>query len=213
MLSAFKNDVATIPRYMINRYILVAGILSLTFGFIFLWSDLYKMVMRNIIGAEEILIVLANVPLKIFTFHTCAVTIRCILSGIMIVDKETKLLYLPGPVRLCTILTVGFTLLYIFGVSGATLGVAALFSGFCGEAITVLIQFILNAKRKSKVNNNNGNTSITCFEILQNVFFPANLHSYIQTASIGEEEEEEEEEIVLEEDVGIVEMNTKVFVI
>ena len=35
MLSAFKNDVATIPRYMINRYILGAGILSLTFGFIF----------------------------------------------------------------------------------------------------------------------------------------------------------------------------------
>ena len=67
----------------------------------------------------------------------------------------------------------------------------------------------MNAKRKSKVNNNNGNASITCFEILQNVFFPANLHSYIQTASFGEEEEVEEEEIVLEEDVGIVEMNTK----
>ena len=67
----------------------------------------------------------------------------------------------------------------------------------------------MNAKRKSKVNNNNG-TSITCFEILQNVFFPANLHSYIQTASFGEEEEEEEEEeIVLEEEIEIVEMNTK----
>ena len=179
MLSAFKSDFATVPRYMINRYILGAGILSLTIGFVFLWSDLSKAVMRNIIGADESLIALADVPLKIFTFHTCAVTVRCILSGIMIVDKETKLLYLPGPVRLCTIVTVGFVLLYVFGVSGATLGVAALFSGFCGEAVTVLVQYILNAKRKSKRDKKE---NPTCFRILRDVFFPSSLHSYSQTS-------------------------------
>ena len=184
MLSAFKSDFATVPRYMINRYILGAGILSLTIGFVFLWSDLSKAVMRNIIGADESLIALADVPLKIFTFHTCAVTVRCILSGIMIVDKETKLLYLPGPVRLCSIVTVGFVLLYVFGFSGATLGVAALFSGFCGEAITVLVQYVLNAKRKSKRDKKE---NPTCFRILRDVFFPASLHSYSQT-SFGEED-------------------------
>ena len=167
MLSAFKNDFATVPRYMINRYILGAGIFSLTFGFVFLWSDLYKLVMRNIIGAEDMLIELASTPLKIFTFHTCAVTVRCILSGILIVDKETRLLYLPGPIRLCTIFFVGFILLYVFGVGGATLGLAALFSGFCAEATTVFVQFVLNVKRKM---HSNYRKKISCCEIVQNIF-------------------------------------------
>ena len=206
MLSAFKNDFNAVPRYMINRYILGAGILSLTIGFVFLWGDLSKAVMRNIIGADESLIVLADVPLKIFTFHTCAVTVRCILSGIMIVDKETKLLYLPGPVRLCTIVTVGFTLLYLFGVSGATLGVAALFSGFCGEAITVLVQYVLNAKRKSKRDKKE---NPTCFRILRDIFFPVSLHSYSQTSSgediaVGDDDAVEEKKVVVLKEVEIL---------
>jgi hypothetical protein len=196
MLSAFKHDFATVPRYMINRYILGAGFFSLTFGFIFLWSDLYKLVMRNIIGAEEMLIELSSTPLKIFTFHTCAVTVRCILSGILIVDKETRLLYLPGPIRLCTILFVGFVLVNVFGVGGATLGLAALFSGFCAEAITVFVQFVLNVKRKMYSNHKK---KISSCEIIQNVFLPLNTHAYRRT-SFGDDggNVEEEESLSME---------------
>ena len=51
--------------------------------------------------------------------------------------------------------------------------------GFCGEAITVLVQYVLNAKRKSKRDKKE---NPTCFRILRDVFFPSSLHSYSQTS-------------------------------
>ena len=127
----------------VKRFIPTAVLVSFGTGFIFLWSPSNgygALAIMTGFGADSDLVERCIVPLRIFSFFCFAVGLRNYFTALAILYKKTGPLAWSGPVRVTILVTMGWGVLNAgFNLTGGTLGIAALFSGFIAEATTVVI--------------------------------------------------------------------------
>ena len=130
----------------IKRFIRASIIISFILGFIFLWSDAKNGIgalrLLTSLGADEHLVERCILPLRIFSFFCFAVGLRNYFTSLAVLHKSTTSLAYSGPARVAVLVLMGWFVLGENGIGhlkGGTLGIAALFSGFITEALTVAI--------------------------------------------------------------------------
>lgn len=134
LASAFREEADSLHH--IRRFIAGCALLSaLIMGLLF-WTGLRDLILLRLIGLEPLLAAMSRTPLHLFTAFSVVVAIRAYYHGLGLVERRTAALAPSAPLRLAAIWST-LVVLPFFAVSGATLGVAALFSGFLAEAITV----------------------------------------------------------------------------
>lgn len=134
LASAFGDEPGS--RARIRGFTVVCGALSLAMMVVLFWTPLRDVILEQWIGVPHDLAERARLPLHLFTFFSFAVTARAYYHGIGLAERRTQALAPSAPARLAAILAT-LTLLPWAGVTGAPLGVAALLSGFSGEALVV----------------------------------------------------------------------------
>lgn len=134
LAAAFGDEAGS--RGRIRRFTVACGLVSLAMMVLLFWTPLRDVILEQWIGVPHELAMGARLPLFLFTFFSFAVTARAYYHGIGLAERRTQALAPSAPARLVAILLT-LTLLPRLGVSGATLGVAALLSGFSGEALVV----------------------------------------------------------------------------
>ena len=100
------------------------------------WTPLRGYLLEDLIGIGPELARRCATPLFLFSFFPLVVMIRAFLNGVALVEHRTRALAPSGLARIGIILAM-LTVLPIAGVYGATLGVAALLSGFALEVVVV----------------------------------------------------------------------------
>jgi hypothetical protein len=123
-------------RHYIRRFAIGCGFASLAMMFLFFWTPLRDIILRDWIGVPAELIPLAFVPLHLFAGFSIVVTVRAYYHGIGIVERRTGALAPSAPARIAAIV-ITLIILPWFNASGATMGVAALLAGFAIEALVV----------------------------------------------------------------------------
>ena len=92
--------------------------------------------LEDLIGVTSQIAMLCVTPLCIFTFFPLPVSVRTYYHGRGLVLRRTEAMAPSGPARVAAawlaLIVLGMT-----PVAGATRGIAALFCGFCAEALTV----------------------------------------------------------------------------
>lgn len=131
---AFKNVDNSLVH--IGRFAAGCGLVSFSVMVILFWTPARDYILEILIGLEAHLTALAGIPLMIFTFFPLAVTIRAYFHGIGLIEHRTKAMAPSAPSRIAAILAA-LIILPLFGIHGATRGVAALYSGFVFETIVV----------------------------------------------------------------------------
>jgi hypothetical protein len=131
---AFRDEVNN--RYYIQRFAVGCAFVSLAMMITLFWTPLRGVILRDWIGVPEELIPLAYIPLHLFAGFSIAVTVRAYYHGIGIVERRTGALAPSAPARLAAII-ITLLVLPLFGVAGATMGIAALLAGFTMEALVV----------------------------------------------------------------------------
>jgi hypothetical protein len=122
--------------WYIRRFVLACAVVSLIVMYILFWTPLRVYILETMIGLDAELTGLARMPLLIFTFFALPVAMRAYFHGVALLERRTQALAPSAPARIVAILLALFVL-PSFGVQGAPLGVAALLSGFTGEALVV----------------------------------------------------------------------------
>ena len=140
--AAFMDVKGSLPY--VRKFIPMAFVTSLIGGFIFLWSPATNGIgaLRILLsfGADVDLVQRCIVPLRIFSFFCFAVGTRNYFTALAVLNKNTKPLAYSGPIRITVIVVMGWGVFSAgFGLSGGTLGIATLFSGFVAEALAVLV--------------------------------------------------------------------------
>ena len=123
-------------RAYIRRFAVGCGVVSLAFMAIFFWTPLRDVMLLDWIGVPPHLAALAPMPLRLFAIFSLTVTARAYYHGIALVERRTHTLAPSAPARLLAIILTSL-LLPLIGITGATLGVAALAAGFATEALVV----------------------------------------------------------------------------
>lgn len=134
--SAFQDKVDSL--WHIRRFIVGCAVVSLGVMFLLFWTPLRSYILETMIGLDHDLADRARVPLAIFTFFALPVIVRAYCHGIGLLEHRTQALAPSAPARIIAILTA-LVVLPIFGFHGATLGIAALCSGFLVEALIVWV--------------------------------------------------------------------------
>lgn len=134
LASAFRDEPGS--HAPIRVFTIACGAVSLAMMIVLFWTPLRDVILEQWIGVPPDLAVRARVPLYLFTLFSFAVTSRAYYHGIGLAERRTQALAPSAPTRLLAILTT-LTVLPWLGIYGATLGVAALLSGFSGEALMV----------------------------------------------------------------------------
>ncbi len=134
LASAFGDEPGS--RQRIRRFVLACGALSLAMMVLLFWTPLRDLILEVWIGVPHDLAARARVPLYLFTFFSFSVTARAYYHGIGLAERRTRAFAPSAPARLAAILTTLVVLPWL-GITGATQGVAALLSGFSGEALVV----------------------------------------------------------------------------
>jgi hypothetical protein len=120
----------------VRRFALACGLLSVALSATLFWTPLRDFILGTLMGVEADLAQAAHWPLALYTFFAFVVMIRAYLHGICLLEHRTRALAPSAPARVIAILLLLVTLPAV-GVTGATLGVAALLGGFVGETIAV----------------------------------------------------------------------------
>ena len=122
---------------VVRRFTMACGGLGLLIAFTLFWvSPIRTVILEDLIGVSHDIALLCVVPLHIFTFFPLAVSLRTYYHGRGLVLRKTEALAPSGPARLAAV-WMAITILEMTSIAGATRGVAALFCGFCAEALTV----------------------------------------------------------------------------
>jgi hypothetical protein len=100
------------------------------------WTPLRDTILITWIGLSPELATDATAPLRIFSFFPLPVAVRGYFHGVGLLERRTRAMAPSGPTRIVAIL-IALVVMPLFGVQGATLGVAALFTGFMFEALMV----------------------------------------------------------------------------
>lgn len=134
--AAFKQ----VPDHLryIRRFAGGCGLLSFAIMVLMFWTPLRDIILLDWIGIGPELAVRCATPLFLFTFFPLAVMVRGYVNGIALVEHRTRALAPSAPSRIGIILAV-LVVLPGVGIDGATLGVAALLSGFVLEATVVWV--------------------------------------------------------------------------
>jgi hypothetical protein len=134
LAAAFGDEAES--RKRIRSFTIACGAVSLAMMVLLFWTPLRDVILEQWIGVPPDLAARARLPLYLFTFFSFAVTARAYYHGIGLAERRTQALAPSAPARLVAILSTLMLLPWV-GVTGATLGVAALLSGFTGEALVV----------------------------------------------------------------------------
>jgi progressive ankylosis protein len=123
-------------RAALPRFALACSLVSLAFMVLLFWTPLRDLILQGAIGVSAELAAQARVPLYLFAGFSIAVTIRAYYHGEGLVERRTRAMAPSAPARFLAVLAT-LLLLPWAGITGATLGVAALLAGFCMEAFVV----------------------------------------------------------------------------
>jgi hypothetical protein len=131
---AFHNEDPQLRA--VRRFALVCGFISFGISALLFWTPLRDFVLLQLVGVDADLAVRSHLPLALYAFFSFVVMIRAYLHGIGLLERRTKAFALSAPARALAILSLLIGLPF-WGVTGATLGVAALLGGFVAETIAV----------------------------------------------------------------------------
>ncbi len=134
LATAFRDEPDSLRR--IRTFAVGCGLVSLAFMVILFWTPLRDVILLDWIGVPPELAALAVTPLHLFAGFSVAVTARAYFHGIGLVERRTPDMAPSAPARLIAIVVTLVGLPQV-GVTGATLGVAALLAGFSLEAVAV----------------------------------------------------------------------------
>ena len=134
-LPAAFRDVENGLHY-IRRFAGGCGLVSFGIMVLMFWTPLRVYILEELIAIEKDLADLCAMPLFLFSFFPLAVMFRAYLNGVALVEHRTLALAPSAPSRIGIILVM-LMVLSSTGIHGATLGVAALLSGFILEAMVV----------------------------------------------------------------------------
>jgi len=132
--TAFKEEHHILPR--VRRFGLAAGLVVFVTMLVLYWTPIRETILRVWIGVDEVLAIRARLPLMLFTFFPLVVMVRAYLHGVGLLEHRTRALAPSGPVRVGAIL-IALLILRNTQAYGATIGVAALLSGFVLETAAV----------------------------------------------------------------------------
>lgn len=133
LASAFREET---NQRVLRRFTLGCGLVSLATMILLFWTPLRDIILLDWIGVPPDLAELARVPLYLFAGFSVSVMTRAYYHGVGLVERRTKALAPSAPARISAIV-LALILLPLVGVTGATLGIAALLAGFVVEAIVV----------------------------------------------------------------------------
>jgi len=124
----------------VKRFIPMCVAFSFFLGLVFLWppaDSVGALALLSALGADAELVSACVVPLRIFSFFCLTVGIRNLKTAMCVLEKRTWPLAFTGPIRVTFMCVMGWAVLHAgAGLEGGVLGVAALFSGFCAEALS-----------------------------------------------------------------------------
>ena len=133
--SFYKED----PKFRaLGRFNLSMGLLSILISVGLFWTPVRDWILLSLVGVPPRLADLAAIPLAMFTFFPLAVTVRSYMQGVGLVERRTPAM-LPSAITRLVVVLLALLLLPLLGLTGATMGVAALLSGFLVEALTLMI--------------------------------------------------------------------------
>jgi len=134
LASAFREE--TNSLHYIRRFATGCTLVSLAMMFVCFWTPLRGWILGDLVGLSPVLVEMSRVPLYIYTAYTVAVAIRAYYQGIALAERRTPVLAPSAPARLAAI-WLSLLVLPFFGITGAIMGITALFNGFAIEAVTV----------------------------------------------------------------------------
>ncbi len=143
LATAFKNEPNSLPQ--IKRFICVCGLISFSAMAFAYWTPVKEIILVDIMALSGDIVDGCMMPLILFTFLPLVVAIRSYFHGIALEARQTKYLAPSGPSRIIAILLVLILLPYT-GLSGAEIGVIALFCGFVFETLTVVLAMHFNKR-------------------------------------------------------------------
>ena len=136
LASVFQEHGASGLR-KIRRFACTCGALSFAMMVVSFWVPVVRdLLLLDVLALPPQLAVRCHVPLMLFTFFPLTVALRGYFQGIALLERRTTALAPSAPARIGAILAM---LMFVpeTWMTGATRGVAALFSGFFVEAIVV----------------------------------------------------------------------------
>ena len=134
-----KAGVEPMKTRSISLFMVLCLAISLSLMVILFWIPGVSVAM--LIGVNGVTRDLADasvVPLRIFSFFGIAVSLRSHFTGWLMLREHTKYIAPSAPTRVLVIVAMLFILPAV-GVTGATMGVASLLTGFLVEAILVVL--------------------------------------------------------------------------
>ncbi len=134
LAASFRDETASLQH--IRRFAIGCTVVSLAMMFTLFWTPLRDYILLELIGLSPLLAEMSRVPLQIFAAYSVVVAIRAYYHGIALLERRTTALAPSAPARLAAV-WLSLLVLPFLGITGATMGIAALFSGFAMEAVTV----------------------------------------------------------------------------
>eukprot|EP00117_Sycon_ciliatum_P014689 scpid72900/ scgid14849/ Progressive ankylosis protein homolog B len=127
------------PSRSISLFMLLCLAISIGMMFVLFWIPGVAVAMlKSVNGVSDDLASASVVPLRIFTFFGVAVAVRSHYTGWLMLHERTKAVAPSAPTRVAVIVAMLFILPAV-GVRGATMGIAALLTGFLVEALLVVV--------------------------------------------------------------------------
>ncbi|OUC06522.1 hypothetical protein RY27_20505, partial [Litorilinea aerophila] len=120
----------------IRRFALACGGISFAMMLLLFWTPLRGFILEGLIGLTPALAQGAVIPLRIISFLSFVVMARAYLHGVALVERRTAAMAPSAPARFAAILAA-LMLLPRWGITGATLGISALVTGFVVETLLV----------------------------------------------------------------------------
>jgi progressive ankylosis protein len=131
---AFHTEDPDLRR--VRRFAAVAGLFAFALSVVLFWTPLRDVILLQLVGVEADLAAHSHLPLMLYSFFAFVVMIRAYLHGVGLLERRTHAFALSAPARILAILILLIGLPFL-GVTGATLGVAALLGGFAAETLAL----------------------------------------------------------------------------
>ncbi|MEM7536182.1 MAG: hypothetical protein AAF639_28625 [Chloroflexota bacterium] len=134
MMSSFQDEPNSL--FHIGRFAIACGAVSLAMMLILYWTPIRVVILEQYMGLAPEFAAKCIIPLMIYAIFSPVVTLRTYAQGITMLERRTHIFAYVGPARLVAILLALVTY-PLMGITGASLGVSALATGFSVEAVTV----------------------------------------------------------------------------
>lgn len=146
LMPPFYSELRSYRPFLVYAY--WCGLVAFAICLLLFWTPLRTVLLEQVIGLTPALAELSRVPLQIYTFFPFVVVYRAYFHSIAFMERHTLPMAFAAPMRTGAIL-VGLLILPLFGVQGATLGVASLLAGFTSETVTVW--WLIQGKKQVRV--------------------------------------------------------------